>query len=187
MSFFEVFLIGLGLAMDAFAVSIAKGMSLKDTTIKEYAFKLAFFFGLFQGLMPMIGYFAGSTFASYIQSVDHWIAFILLGLIGFNMAKEALEEKEENTSISHISYKDITILAIATSIDALAIGVSFAFLNVNIYYASSVIAITTFVLCVFAVFLGKKLGTLFQKYAELFGGSILILLGLKILVEHLFF
>lgn len=186
MNITSIFLIGLGLAMDAFAVSIAKGMSLNSSTIKEYAFKIAFFFGLFQGIMPMIGYFAGSTFASYIQIIDHWIAFILLGIIGLNMIKEATEEKESNVMVSHISYKDICILAIATSIDALAIGVSFAFLNVNIYSACCIIAITTFVLCVFAVFLGKKLGTLFQKYAELFGGSILILLGIKILIEHVF-
>lgn len=187
MDFISVFFIGLGLAMDAFAVSIAKGMSLKQEALKKYAFKLAFFFGLFQAGMPVIGYFCGSRFASYIQSIDHWIAFILLSIIGINMIKESFEEKEEDQTITSISYKDIILLAIATSIDALAIGVSFAFLNVDIIYAALIIGITTFILCVFAVFAGKKLGTIFQKYAEILGGSILILLGIKILIEHLFF
>lgn len=187
MDFISIFLIGLGLTMDAFAVSIAKGMSLKESVLVKYAFKIAFFFGVFQAGMPVIGYFAGSHFAKYIQSIDHWIAFILLGMIGFNMIKESFETKEENKCIIFLSYKDIILLAIATSIDALAIGVSFAFLNVNIIYAATIIGITTFVLCVFAVFAGKKLGTLFQKYAEILGGSILILLGIKILIEHIFF
>lgn len=187
MDFISLLLIGIGLSMDAFAVSIAKGMSLKSSTIKEYAFKLALFFGVFQAGMPIIGYFCGMNFASYIQNIDHWIAFILLGLIGINMLKEAMEEKEDNVCILHISYKDIILLAIATSIDALAVGVSFAFLNANIWIAASIIGLTTFVLCIIAVFMGKKLGTIFQKYAELLGGSILLILGIKILIEHLFF
>ena len=187
MDFLSVLLIGVGLSMDAAAVSIAKGMSLKDSSLKEYAFKLALFFGLFQAGMPAIGYFAGSHFASYVQAIDHWVAFVLLGFIGFNMIKESREDKEEEEAISSISYKDIIVLAIATSIDALAVGVSFAFLNVNIFFAISVIGITTFTLSLLAVFMGKKLGTLFQKYAETLGGCILIFLGIKILIEHLFF
>ena len=187
MDLLSILLIGVGLSMDASAVSIAKGMSLKDSSLKEYAFKLAFFFGLFQGLMPAIGYFAGSHFASYVQAIDHWVAFILLGFIGFNMIKDSREEKENEEAISSISYKDILILAIATSIDALAIGVSFAFLQVNIALAVCVIGLTTFTLSLIAVFMGKKLGTIFQKYAETLGGCILIFLGIKILIEHLFF
>ena len=187
MDFLTVLLTGVGLSMDAAAVSIAKGMSLKSDHLKEYAFKLAFFFGLFQGGMPLIGYFAGSHFAQYIQVIDHWIAFILLGFIGFNMIKESREEKDEDAVITSISYKDILVLAVATSIDALAVGVSYAFLNVDIIPVVLSIGITTFTLSLIAVFAGKKLGTLFQKYAETFGGCILIFLGIKILVEHLFF
>ncbi|NBK96664.1 MAG: manganese efflux pump [Erysipelotrichia bacterium] len=187
MDFLSIFLIGVGLSMDAAAVSLAKGMSLKEKHLKEYAIKLAFFFGLFQGLMPLIGFYAGSHFANYIQSVDHWIAFILLALIGFNMIKEANENKEVECEITSISLKNIILLAIATSIDALAVGVSFAFLNVNIYYAISIIALTTFLLSFLCVFTGKKLGVIFQKYAERLGGIILIILGIKILIEHLFF
>ena len=186
MDLLSILLIGVGLSMDASAVSIAKGMSLKDSSLKEYAFKLAFFFGLFQGLMPVIGYFAGSLFASYVQAIDHWVAFVLLGFIGFNMIKESSEEKEEEDAIASISYKNILILAIATSIDALAIGVSFAFLQVNIFVAAITIALTTFTLSLIAVFIGKKVGSIFQKYAEVLGGCILIFLGVKILIEHLF-
>lgn len=187
MDFISIFLIGVGLSMDAAAVSLAKGMSLNSKHLIQYAVKLAFFFGLFQALMPLIGFYAGSHFADYIQNIDHWIAFILLGIIGLNMIREANEAKESESEINYISYKNIIVLAIATSIDALAIGVSFAFLNVNIYYAILIIGITTFIISLISVFAGKKLGTIFQKYAERLGGCILILLGLKILIEHLFF
>ena len=187
MDFISIFLIGIGLAMDAAAVSLAKGMSLSKEHLLQYAFKLAFFFGLFQAIMPLIGYFAGTQFASYIQQVDHWIAFVLLVLIGINMLKESNEQKEEDVCIISIPYKAILLLAIATSIDALAIGVSFAFLNVNIYYAILIIGITTFLISFACVCLGKQVGSVFQKYAERLGGSILILLGIKILIEHLFF
>lgn len=187
MDIFTLVLTGIGLAMDASAVSIAKGMSLSKDKLLEYAFKLAFSFGLFQGIMPTIGYFAGSTFAGYIQQIDHWVAFILLGIIGINMIKEGREEKNEEETITGISFKMLLLLALATSIDALAIGVSFAFLNVNILQASLIIATTTFVLSFICVMVGKSLGTLFQKYAEIFGGTILLCLGIKILIEHLFF
>lgn len=186
MDLLTLVLTGVGLAMDASAVSIAKGMSLSKDKILEYAVKLGLAFGFFQGLMPMIGYFAGSAFAGYIQNIDHWVAFVLLGLIGFNMIKESREEKEDEEKITGIDFKTIVVLAIATSIDALAIGVSFAFLNVNIILASSIIAITTFILSFICVMIGRSLGSMFQKYAEIFGGTILILLGIKILVEHLF-
>ena len=175
---------GIGLAMDASAVSIAKGMSLPNEKIKNYALKLGLAFGIFQGLMPLIGYLAGSTFSGYIQSVDHWVAFILLALIGLNMIKESREEKE-NEEVSDLSLK-VILLAIATSIDALAVGVSFAFLKVNIVLACSIIAIVTFILSFICVMVGKRLGSLFQKYAEIFGGIILMMIGAKILIEHLF-
>lgn len=176
---------GIGLAMDASAVSIAKGMSLPNEKNKNYALKLGLAFGIFQGLMPLIGYLAGSTFSGYIQSVDHWVAFILLALIGLNMIKESWEEKE-NEEVSDLPLKVILLLAIATSIDALAVGVSFAFLKVNIVLACSIIAIVTFILSFICVMVGKRLGSLFQKYAEIFGGIILMMIGAKILIEHLF-
>lgn len=187
MDLISIFLIGVALSMDAAAVSLAKGMCIQDTHIKQYAVKLALFFGLFQAIMPLIGYFGGTHFASYIQNIDHWIAFVLLSIIGFNMLKESNEQEECGSVITHISYKDIILLAIATSIDALAVGVSFAFLKVDIYFAITIIGVTTFTLSFLCVFMGKKLGSIFQKYAERLGGSILVLLGIKILIEHLFF
>lgn len=187
MDFVTILFIGIGLSMDACAVSLAKGMSLNENKIKKYALILAFAFGFFQALMPAIGYFAGRHFAEYIQSIDHWIAFILLGFIGINMIREGKEEKQEDTKIHSISVKDIFLLAVATSIDALAIGVSFAFLKVNLLSAIITIGITTFILSFISVLFGKKLGSLFEKYAEYLGGTILILLGFKILIEHLFF
>ena len=135
--------------------------------------------------MPLIGYLAGSTFSGYIQSVDHWVAFILLALIGLNMIKESREEKE-NEEVLDLPLKVILLLAIATSIDALAVGVSFAFLKVNIVLACSIIAVVTFILSFICVMVGKRLGSLFQKYAEIFGGIILMMIGAKILIEHLF-
>lgn len=184
MDFITILFIGIGLAMDASAVSLAKGMSLDKDQVKKYAFILALAFGFFQALMPAIGYYAGSHFAEYIQSIDHWIAFILLSLIGINMICEG---KEDEVKIHSIPFKDILLLAIATSIDALAVGVSFAFLKVNLFLAITTIGITTFILSFVCVLFGKKLGSLFEKYAEYLGGIILILLGIKILIEHLFF
>lgn len=184
MDFITILFIGIGLAMDASAVSLAKGMSLDKDQVKKYAFILALAFGFFQALMPAIGYYAGSHFAEYIQSIDHWIAFILLSLIGINMICEG---KEDEVKIHSIPFKDILLLAIATSIDALAVGVSFAFLKVNLFLAITTIGSTTFILSFVYVLFGKKLGSLFEKYAEHLGGIILILLGIKILIEHLFF
>jgi putative Mn2+ efflux pump MntP len=182
MDFITILFIGIGLAMDASAVSLAKGMSLDKDQVKKYAFILALAFGFFQALMPAIGYYAGSHFAEYIQSIDHWIAFILLSMIC-----EGKEEKEDEVKIHSIPFKDILLLAIATSIDALAVGVSFAFLKVNLFLAITTIGSTTFILSFVCVLFGKKLGSLFEKYAEYLGGIILILLGIKILIEHLFF
>lgn len=180
-------LTAVSLAMDASAVSLAKGMALPKDKLLKYAFYLGFAFGAFQALMPCIGYFAGSQFASLISQIDHWVAFILLGIIGLNMVREGKEDKEECEIVSFIPFQTIMALAIATSIDALAIGVSFAFLQVSILWAAFWIGIITFLLSFICVLLGKRLGSVFQKYAELLGGSLLIFLGFKILIEHLFF
>lgn len=186
MDIITIILTGVGLAMDASAVSIAKGMCLRKEETIKYAFIFALTFGFFQGFMPFLGYVGGTQFASYISNIDHWIAFVLLLLIGINMIRESFEKKDDNCDIS-ISLKDVLILGIATSIDALAVGVSFAFLNVNILVACLIIGIVTFILSFICVLSGKRLGNIFQKYAEIFGGAILIFLGIKILIEHLFF
>lgn len=192
MSFFSIFMTGIGLSMDAFAVSLAKGICLKENELK-YSLRVSLFFGGFQALMPLLGWWVGRYFESYIKSFDHWIAFILLAIIGGKMLIEAIKELKstEDTEIAaecerdEFSYKKLTILAIATSIDALAVGVSFAFLSVSIIPSITIIGITTFVLSFFAVFLGKKLGEYMQSYAEIIGGVILIGIGIKILIEHL--
>lgn len=187
MDTFTLILTAFSLAMDASAVSLAKGMALPRKVLLKYAFYLGLTFGFFQALMPCIGYFAGIQFVNLISSIDHWIAFLLLGWIGFNMIKEGKEEQQAQEVIDSIPFKTIFLLAIATSIDALAAGISFAFLKVSIGYAALLIGTITFLLSFFCVLLGKKLGSLFQKYAEYLGGITLILLGCKILIEHLFF
>ena len=192
MGFISIFMTGIGLSMDAFAVSLAKGICLKEDEFKN-SFKVALFFGGFQALMPLLGWWFGRYFESYIKSFDHWIAFILLVIIGGKMLIEAIKElrsikdSEITTECERdeFSYKKLTILAIATSIDALAVGVSFAFLSVSIIPSITIIGITTFILSFFAVFLGKKLGEYMQSYAEIIGGIILIFIGAKILFEHL--
>ena len=183
MSFLELLTIGVGLAMDAFAVSVCKGLSMKKLTVSKAGI-VGFYFGAFQALMPVIGYFLGVGFKASITAVDHWIAFILLGLIGGNMIKEALSDEEENCD-DDLSFKTMIMLAIATSIDALAVGVTFAFLNVNIFLAASIIGVTTFVISVCGVKIGNVFGLKYKSKAELAGGIILILMGVKILLEHL--
>lgn len=192
MGFISIFMTGIGLSMDAFAVSLAKGICLKEDELK-YSLRVSLFFGGFQALMPLLGWWVGRYFESSIKSFDHWIAFILLGIIGGKMLIEAIKELKSNPDSEiatecerdEFSYKKLTILAIATSIDALAVGVSFAFLSVSIIPSITIIGITTFVLSFFAVFLGKKLGEYMQSYAEIIGGIILIAIGIKILFEHL--
>lgn len=184
MNLTSIFMIGIGLSMDAFAVSIAKGMCLSKKDVAKSAWKLAFYFGLFQAVMPLLGWWVGSYFQSLIASVDHWIAFILLGIIGGKMIYDAFHPEE--VECAPLTTKLVLILAVATSIDALAIGVSFAFLQVDILSAVLIIGITTFVLSFIAVYLGNRLGGFLQKYAELLGGCILVVIGLKILIEHLF-
>ncbi len=184
MNEFELLFISVGLAMDAFAVSVCKGLSMKKMNWKSIVI-IALYFGIFQTLMPIIGYFFGATFSSIVEKIDHWIAFILLALIGKNMIKESFDDELEKRN-DNIDFKTMFILAIATSIDALAVGVTFAFFKVNLLLSISIIGIITFFLSIIGVFLGFKFGDKFQNKAELFGGSILILIGLKILLEHCF-
>lgn len=184
MSIFAVIMVAIGLSMDACAVSFAKGMGLKKN-IGKYALLFGVFFGLFQGLMPLCGWWIGTYFESMITAIDHWIAFFLLSFIGINMIRESREEKSEE-SASSISFKTVIILSIATSIDAFAVGISFAFLQVDIVSAALSIGLITFVISFIAVYLGNKIGGVLGKYAEVLGGVILIFIGLKILIEHLF-
>ena len=183
--FFELFLIGIGLSMDAFAVAICKGLGMERIN-KRDTLLLALFFGGFQALMPLTGYLLGSRFASYIERWDHWIAFVLLAFIGGNMIRESREqEKEEAKHGGSIRYRELFTLAVATSIDALAVGVSFAFLGVHIAPAVTLIGCTTFVLTLVGVWVGNLFGSRYKSRAELTGGIILILIGVKILLEHL--
>lgn len=182
MGLLEISFIGIGLAMDAFAVSICKGLSIKKISPKK-AIIIGLYFGLFQGIMPVIGFLLGTGFESFVRVVDHWIAFILLSFIGGNMIKDAFNNDEcINDSVK---VKEMSLLAIATSIDALAVGITFAFLRVNICVAAVVIAIITFILCIIGVFIGNQFGDKFEKRAKIFGGVILIIIGIKILTEHL--
>lgn len=185
MSLVELFIIAVGLSMDAFAVSICKGLSMRRMKIKD-AVIIGLYFGGFQALMPFIGYLLGSQFQNVITNVDHWIAFILLGIIGFNMIRESLNKEAESCDAS-VAFKDMLVLAVATSIDALAIGVTFAFLNVDIVPAVSFIGVTTFVLSIVGVKAGTVFGCKYKSKAEFAGGLILVLMGIKILAEHLFF
>jgi putative Mn2+ efflux pump MntP len=186
MGIFEILLTAIGLAMDAFAVSICKGLNTKGVRYRNI-FIIALFFGGFQALMPFIGWIVGKQFEQYIVKYDHWITFILLALIGGNMLWEALTGKEEEScnTLMAINYKELFLLAIATSIDALAVGVTFAFLKVNIVFAISAIGIITFIIAAFGVLIGIRFGVKYKKKAEIAGGVILILIGLKILLEHL--
>jgi len=183
MGFWDIFLIGVGLSMDAFAVSICKGLSVGKVRPKHAAIAGGYFGG-FQFLMPVIGYFLGVQFQSLITNIDHWIAFVLLALIGGNMIRESFS-KEEDDIDSDFSFKRMVVLAVATSIDALAVGVTFAFLSVNIWSASILIGITTFVISAAGIYIGGYFGNKFQSWASLAGGIILILIGVKILLEHL--
>lgn len=184
LSLIELFLIGISLSMDAFAVSICKGLSVGAIKPKHMALA-GIWFGGFQALMPLIGYLLGSTFEQYITSIDHWVAFILLGIIGFNMIKESREDDEEQNA--SFAFKAMLVLAIATSIDALAVGITFAFLYVDIITAISIIGFTTFAFSAAGIKIGSVFGAKYKSKAEFFGGAVLIALGAKILIEHLFF
>lgn len=175
--------LAVGLAMDAFAVSICKGLAMREKVLKK-GIIVGLWFGGFQALMPTIGFFLGTQFKDQITSIDHWIAFVLLGLIGINMVKEALSKDEEQADDS-IAVKEMFMLAVATSIDALAVGITFVFLNVHIVSAASMIGVCTFLISFVGVKIGNIFGTKYKSKAELAGGIILILLGFKILFEHL--
>ena len=185
MALWELFLIAVGLSMDAFAVSICKGLSVPKLKGRHMLIT-GLYFGGFQALMPLIGWLLGIRFQSMIESIDHWIAFVLLALIGGNMIREALSASEDKQN-DLFTFKAMLPLAIATSIDALAIGVAFAFLNVQIGWAVAFIGIITFTLSAIGVKIGNLFGAKFEKPAEIVGGIVLILLGLKILLEHLGF
>ena len=186
MSIIEIALIGVGLAMDAFAVSICKGLAMRRMNYKK-AIIIAAFFGVFQALMPALGYVLGTTFANKIAAIDHWIAFILLALIGANMIKEALSSDDDECQDDSLRLGDLIMLSIATSIDALAVGITFAFFNVSLLLSVSMIGIITFIICVIGVKVGNVIGEKYKSKAELAGGLILIVMGAKILIDHLFF
>lgn len=183
----ELFLIGVGLSMDAFAVSICKGLGMEKIN-KKQAFTIGLYFGGFQALMPLVGWFLGIRFQQYITSVDHWIAFILLVCIGGKMIVEAVRDRDQEIvgkKDQPLDHKEMVLLAVATSIDALAVGITFAFLDTPIVEAIVIIGCTTFVLSIVGVIVGNFFGTRYKKKAEIIGGIILILIGLKILLEHL--
>ncbi|MCI7334363.1 MAG: manganese efflux pump MntP family protein [Oscillospiraceae bacterium] len=186
MSLYELFILAVGLSMDAFSVAVCKGLSVQKLQRKHF-FIIGAWFGGFQALMPAIGYFLGSTFKKYIDSYDHWIAFVLLTLIGANMLREAFSKGEENDEKdASFAFKSMLVLAVATSIDALAVGVSFAILpQVNITAAVLFIGVVTFALSAVGLKVGNIFGAKYKSKAEIVGGVILILIGLKILLEHL--
>lgn len=183
MGFIEILLTGIGLSMDACATSICKGLSMKKFDTKK-GLIIALYFGVFQGLMPVIGYILGNSFESLITQIDHWIAFVLLSTIGAKMLFDALSNNNESSN-DLVDFKTMLPLAIATSIDALAVGITLSFLKVNIFISSLIIGITTFILSFIGVKLGHKFGTKYEKKAQVLGGLILIFIGIKILLEHL--
>lgn len=186
--FVFLFLIGVSLSMDAFAVAICKGLAMRKVN-KKQCFVIALFFGGFQALMPFLGWLLGTRFESYITSIDHWIAFVLLAFIGGKLIVEAVRDKDDNPEITEIdpplNIKEMFVLAVATSIDALAVGITFAFLEIPIVQAIAIIGTTTFIISIAGVYIGNFFGNKYKNKAEIVGGVILILIGLKILLEHL--
>lgn len=182
MGFIELLLIAVGLSMDAFAVSVCKGLSVKKVGVKHAALA-GLYFGGFQFLMPVIGYLLGFRFESVIENIDHWVAFVLLAFIGGNMIKESFGKAEELND--DFGVKTMLLMAIATSIDALAVGITFAFLEVQILPAAGLIGVTTFLLSFVGIYIGNAFGTRYKSRAELAGGIILVVIGVKILLEHL--
>lgn len=182
----ELLIIAVGLSMDAFAVAICKGLSMRKLNYR-HSLVIAAFFGVFQALMPLIGWLLGTRFGSYIVEADHWVAFVLLGIIGGRMIYEAVKSDDGTDEYSDkLDIKELFILAVATSIDALAVGITFAILpDTNIWVSILIIGVTTFLLSFFGVLVGNRFGKRYKKRAELFGGVVLILIGLKILLEHL--
>lgn len=184
MGLFSLFVLAVGLSMDAFAVAVCKGLSMQQITLKKAAV-VGLYFGVFQGGMPLIGYLLGVSFQEKITRIDHWIAFILLGIIGVNMILEAVKKDGEEEVNASLDFRTMSLLAVATSIDALAVGVTFAFLQVDIVPAVTFIGVVTCVLSMIGVKIGHVFGAKYKSKAELAGGIILIGLGTKILLEHL--
>lgn len=184
MSFIEIILIAIGLSLDAFAVSITSGVTINNLKVR-HAFKIAAFFGIFQAIMPLIGYLAGISLNKYITSYDHWIAFGLLAFIGGKMIYEGFQIEKCEMDKDCLNSVTLLILAIATSIDALAVGVVFSSLSLSIIIPVIIIGLITFVICFAGVYIGDKFGSFFEKKMELIGGAVLILIGLKILIEHI--
>lgn len=187
MGFVELFLIAVGLSMDAFAVSVCKGLCMKRLDIRR-AVVIALFFGVFQMVMPLVGWALGTQFEQYITPIDHWIAFVLLGFIGGKMLWEAFWGKGDETTCEieeKLDIPELTMLAVATSIDALAVGITFAFLGVDIVPSVVLIGVTTFVLALVGVAVGHRFGARYEKLATVVGGIVLVLIGTKILLEHL--
>lgn len=186
MGIVELVLIAVGLSMDAFAVSICNGMAVENLRLRD-ACKFGLFFGFFQATMPLIGYFAGKAFSGYVSAVDHWVAFALLAFIGGKMLYEAVKGDGEKCVSNPLQFKVLFTLAVATSIDALAVGVTFAFMEMNIWLSILTIGAITFVISTFGAMIGKKAGVFLGSRAEIVGGLILVFMGAKILIEHLFF
>ena len=184
MGFAELFLIGVGLSMDAFAAAVCKGLGMRTMRWRQGAV-IALLFGGFQAAMPLLGWVLGRQFESYITSIDHWIAFLLLGYIGGKMLWDALHEEESSPASGRFDLRELVMLAVATSIDALAVGITFAFLQVSILPAAGLIGCTTFALSLAGVWIGCRFGARYKRGATLAGGAILCLIGLKILLEHL--
>lgn len=183
MGIIGLLLLSVGLAMDAFSVAVCKGLSMKKLNVRS-GFIIALFFGVFQGLMPLAGYFLGSRFSGYIDSVSHWVAFILLGIIGGKMIWEAFHDEENDTETEYkLALGELIVLSVATSIDALAVGIVFAAEKVNIILSVIMIAVITFAISFSGVVIGNKFGSRFEKKAEIAGGAILVLIGLKMLLE----
>jgi putative Mn2+ efflux pump MntP len=182
----EIFLIAVGLSMDAFAVSITIGLSAKEMKHKEILIP-GLYFGFFQALMPALGFFAGIFFAEKIQFLDHWITFVLLGILGGKMIKDSFSKEDKKTAEHSFKFITMLVLAIATSIDALAVGITYSFFKINIFTAILITGITTFVISTCGVKIGIAFGSKFQSKAEFFGGAVLVAIGVKILIEHLFF
>ncbi|MBE6991255.1 MAG: manganese efflux pump [Ruminococcaceae bacterium] len=184
MSLTELFLIGVGLSMDACAIAMCKGLSMKKLSLRHGCI-IALYFGGFQALMPVIGWLLGKQFESYIVSVDHWVAFVLLCFIGGKMIYETIHDDNSSCCDFKLDHKELLVMAVATSIDALAVGITLAFLRVSIAAAASIIGVVTFVLSLAGVAIGFKFGSKFRKKAGILGGTMLCLMGLKILLEHL--
>ena len=182
----EIILIAIGLSMDAFAISITMGLAVEKPGIREMLIP-GIYFGFFQALMPLIGFFGGTYFAYKIQYMDHWVAFVLLVIIGGKMIKESFSKEEKGANENPFGFVTMLILAIATSIDALAVGITFAFFEINIFMAIAITGLTTFCISIAGVKAGNIFGSKYKTIAEIMGGAFLILLGFKILIEHLFF